>query len=85
VIFTIQGTENVVIIIVILWIVIFLMECLSTDLISTLLGAVPLILSFFLLAFFLPDLPGSIRILISLLLIINALMITTNILKEVIF
>jgi hypothetical protein len=81
----IQGIVDVVLIIVIAWIVIFLMECMSTDLISTLLGVIPLLFSFMILTFFLPDLPKSLHFLISLLLIIDGLMITINILKEILF
>ena len=79
-----QAEFYFVFLILILWLVIFLMECLSNDIISTLLYAIPFIISFFLLASFSPYLAGMIQIPILLFVAVIAIMILVNILKCII-
>jgi hypothetical protein len=79
----IEGIQGVAIVLTILLLFIFLLECTSTDLISSIVFAIPFCILFFLIMSFFPELDRQFQVLISILEIVTAVMIMVNIMKSI--
>jgi hypothetical protein len=77
----IEGIQGVAIVVTIILLFIFLLECTSTDMISSIVFAIPFCILFFLVLSFFPELDRGFQVLISILEMITAIMIMVNIMK----
>lgn len=69
---------------VILFLAVFFLECLSTDVVSTVVYAVPFIILFFVTLALFKDLGAITQGLIAILALVNAIVIAANLLKAII-
>ncbi len=70
--------------IVVLFLAIFFLECISSDVVGTVVYAVPFIILFFIIMTMFDEFGGIFQILISILSIVNVVVIAGNLLKVII-